>query len=70
MNGRFEVLTDTAEGWVNTFMCDDELETYGTYTEAAAEIADHVETCRQAVADGYMTSAPSYDEFKIVEVTE
>lgn len=57
---RFEVQTNTiCDGWVNTWMIDDEPQTFATIELAQAEIDETIEDMDEAVADGYMDE-PSF----------
>lgn len=58
----FIVEQRTLDGWDNTWS-----DGFETEAEAMAEILDHVESCIDAVNNGFMADAPSLADFRIVK---
>jgi hypothetical protein len=58
----FIVEQRTLDGWDSTWS-----EAFETEAEAMAEILDHVDSCIDAVNNGFMEDAPSLADFRIVK---
>jgi hypothetical protein len=63
---RWEVLTLVGNHWLNVWELDEEPETFASYEEADAALAEHLRDCRYAVNLGHLEDMPTRDEFRIV----
>ena len=69
MSKKFEVQTNSiCDGWVNCWHDDEEYLYFDTKEEAQAEIDDFIETMEIGVAEGYLASANTSEDYRIVEV--
>ena len=62
---RWVVLTREGNYWENVWTIDDEPETFDSYGDADAALAEHLRECQWAVDEGDMSDAPSRDAFRI-----
>lgn len=59
------VLTLTGNYWENVWSQDGEPETFDSYGDADAALAEHLRDCRYAVDAGHLDNMPTRDSFRI-----
>ncbi len=62
---RWAVLTLTGNHWENVWSLDGEPETFDSYADADAALAEHLRECQWAVAAGHLDYMPTRDAFRI-----
>jgi len=62
---KWVVLTLTGNHWENTWELDCEPETFDSYGDADAALAEHLRECQWAVAAGHLDDTPTRDAFRI-----
>ncbi len=66
---RYEVQTEMLSGWDNCWTDDDGKPiTFGSYDDASAAIAEHIQDCLEAVRNGDMIDAPDRTSLRIKAV--
>jgi hypothetical protein len=66
--GAFEVQTGMVSGWENCWTLDDDIPERFVAAEAAlAELKEHLEDTRTAVAEGHITDADTVEGFRVVD---
>jgi hypothetical protein len=61
----WEVLTRIGHRWENVWSLDEEPETFASYEEADAALAEHLRDCRYAVDAGHLEDVPPRSDFLI-----
>jgi hypothetical protein len=59
------VLTLTGNYWENVWELDGEPETFDSYGDADAALAEHLRDCQWAVDAGHLDDMPTRDAFRI-----
>lgn len=68
---KYAVETQIGNGWENVWMTgDDKPILFDTYEEAEYELRDHLKDYQEAFDEGFVSSVPEPDEFRIVEVED
>ena len=62
---RWEVLTLIGNHWENVWELDEQPETFESYGDADAALAEHLRDCQWAVNAGHLDEMPSRDSFRI-----
>jgi hypothetical protein len=62
---RWEVLTFVSHYWENVWSLDGKPETFDSYGDADAALAEHLRECQWAVAAGHLDYMPTRDAFRI-----
>lgn len=63
----WEVLTRVGDYMENVWSADGEPETFASYEEADAALAEHLRDCRYAVDAGHLDDVPPRSDFLIVQ---
>ena len=62
---QWEVLTLVGHYWENVWSLDGEPETFDSYGDADAALAEHLRECQWAVDAGHLDYMPTRDSFRI-----
>jgi hypothetical protein len=62
---RWEVLTLIGNHWENVWSLDGDPETFDSYDDADAALAEHLRDCQWAVDAGHLDDTPTRDAFRI-----
>ena len=67
---RWEMLTLVGNHGENVWELDEMPETFASYEEADAALAEHLRDCRYAVDMGHLEDMPTRDQFAIAQYVE
>jgi hypothetical protein len=55
-------------GWQNSWLLDDQLQTFDSYIEAHSELKDFIDESERLVSTGELEEPFSWDDYRIAEV--